>query len=358
MSLPNHGANAHHLYERLGMKMPETIIDFSENVNPLGPPTFVKEQWETYGDLITKYPDPYGEPFLSAAAEYHDVPTSHVIVGNGAAEIFSSIAKRYENKRAVLIHPTFSEYAATLTPYNVQIKDIIAAQEIPLAEVLHEVESAEVIYICRPNNPTGYLIPLKEIIQIAGNAKNHKCEVILDEAFLDFIDEKESFIPYLKGFPNVIVVRSMTKMYAIPGLRLGYAVASEEIVNEIRLQMPHWNSNAIATAIGAECLEEEEYRLKAISFAKEMCEQFTAFLENWNCIVLPSRTNFLCFQLPNATHSKEFFEYLLAKGCVLRHTENFKGLDGKWFRVGMKEKVQMEQLQKEMTTWFEENLSS
>ena len=124
----------------------------------------------------------------------------NVIVGNGAAEIFASLAKRYENKRAVLIHPTFSEYEATLSPYNVYIKEIIATGKLPLDEVLDEVEFAEVIYICRPNNPTGYLIPLEEIIQIAKYAKRYKCEVILDEAFLDFIDEKESFIPLFEGF--------------------------------------------------------------------------------------------------------------------------------------------------------------
>lgn len=358
MELPNHGANAHHVYERLGIEMPNTVIDYSENVNQLGPPAFVYERWSTYAQLITKYPDPLGEPFLSAAAKYHDVAARNVIVGNGAAEIFASLAKRYENKRAVLIHPTFSEYEATLAPYNVYIKEIIATGKVPLDELLDEVEFAEVIYICRPNNPTGYLIPLEEIIQIAKYANCYKCEVILDEAFLDFIDEKESFIPYLKDFPNVIVVRSMTKMYAIPGIRLGYALASEPIINDIRSRLPHWNSNAIATTIGAECLLEEDYRMQAIAFAKEMREQMTMFLKTWSCIVLPSATNFLCFQLRDPARSKEFFEYLLAKGCVLRHTENFKGLDGKWFRVGMKESSQMELLQKEMTAWFEENLSS
>ena len=358
MVLPNHGANAHHVYERLGIEMPEKVMDYSENVNPLGPPAFVNKHWESYARLITKYPDPLGEPFLSAAAMYHDISVGNVIVGNGAAEIFASLAKRYENKRAVLIHPTFSEYEATLAPYNVYIKEIIATGELPLDEVLDEVEFAEVIYICRPNNPTGYLIPLKEIIQLAKYAKRYKCEVILDEAFLDFIDEKESFIPYLKDFPNVIVVRSMTKMYAIPGIRLGYAMASKSIVNDIRSRMPHWNSNAIATTVGATCLLEEDYRVQAIAFAKEMREQMNAFLENWNCIVLPSATNFICFQLPDTARSNEFFEYLLTKGCVLRHTENFKGLDGKWFRVGMKEESQMEHLQKEMTAWFVENLSS
>ena len=87
--------------------MPETVIDYSENVNPLGPPAFVKEQWSTYAQLITKYPDPLGEPFLSAAAKYHDVSVENVIVGNGAAEIFASLAKRYENKRASIDSSNF-----------------------------------------------------------------------------------------------------------------------------------------------------------------------------------------------------------------------------------------------------------
>lgn len=358
MALPNHGANAHHVYEQLGMNIPKIVFDYSENVNPLGPPAFVKEKWSTYAQLITKYPDPLGEPFLSAAAKFHGVSVENVIVGNGAAEIFASLAKRYENKRVVLVHPTFSEYETTLTPYNVYIKEIIAMGKLPLDEVLDEVEFAEAIYICRPNNPTGYLIPLEEIIQIANYAKTYKCEVILDEAFLDFIGEKESFIPYLIDFPNVIIVRSMTKMYAIPGIRLGYALANKTIVSDIRSRISHWNSNAIATIVGADCLLEEDYRITAIAFAKEMREQMTAFLEKWNCIVLPSQTNFICFQLPDPALSKEFFESLLHKGCVLRHTENFKGLNGKWFRVGMKEEPQMKYLQKEMSAWFEENLSS
>ena len=129
-----------------------------------------------------------------------------------------------------MVHPTFSEYEATLATYNVDIKEIIATHALPLDEIKQEIEFADVIYICRPNNPTGYLAPLEDIIQIADYAKKHNCEVILDEAFLDFIDEKESFIPYLKEFPNVIVVRSMTKMYAIPGLRFGYAIANEHII--------------------------------------------------------------------------------------------------------------------------------
>ena len=357
MSLPNHGANAHHVYERLAIAMPDKVYDFSEIVNPLGPPTFVKENWQSYAHLITKYPDPSGEPFLSAAGQYHEVSQSQVIVGNGAAEIFASLAKRYENKRGILIHPTFSEYAATLAPYNVDIIEIVALQSLPMKKVFEEIRRADVIYICRPNNPTGYLIPLKEVIELAKHAKMYSCEVVLDEAFIDFIDEKESFIPYLNDFPNVIVVRSMTKMYAIPGIRLGYAIADEEMILDIRSRVSHWNSNAIATAIGTECLKEEVYRLQAIAFANEMREQITQFLEKWNCTVLPSFANFICFQLPNPSLSKEFFEYLLAKGCVLRHTENFVGLEGKWFRIGMKEKSQMELLQKEMTAWFLENSS-
>lgn len=357
MPLPSHGANAHQLYQRLNIPIPEMVIDFSENVNPLGPPDFVRDQWESYANLITKYPDPYGEPFLSAAAMYHSVSLKQILIGNGAAEIFASLAIRYQHKKVVIIHPTFSEYEATLRPYGAVIKEIIAISSLPMNEVLSAVENADVLYICRPNNPTGYLVPLEEIIQIATAAKRHDCDLVLDEAFLDFIEEQESFIPYLSDFPNVIVVRSMTKMYAIPGLRLGYAVAGKATIDDIRSRLPHWNSNALATTIGAQCFKEEEYRQHAIHFARKARTDFTQFLEGLNCRVLTSQTNFLCFQLPDPVQSKDFFEYLLAKGCVLRHTENFKGLDGNWFRVGMKKEDDMQHLKKELTIWFEESLS-
>lgn len=356
MLLPSHGANAHQLYQRLNIPMPETVVDFSENVNPLGPPDFVREQWESYADLITKYPNPNGEPFLTAAATYHDVNSEQILIGNGAAEIFASIAIRYQHKKVAIIHPTFSEYEATLKPYKAILREIIAIGTLPMNEVLREIEKADVMYICRPNNPTGYLIPLEEILQIANHTKKHDCDLVLDEAFLDFIDEKESFIPYLSDFPNVIVVRSMTKMYAIPGLRLGYAVAGKTTIDDIRLRLPHWNSNALATTIGAQCLKEEKYRQRAIDFAVKAREDFQIFLEKFKCRVLPSHTNFLCFQLPDPVQSKLFFEYLLANGCVLRHTENFKGLDGDWFRVGMKKESDMQYLKKEMTIWFEGSL--
>jgi len=338
--------------------MPETVIDFSENVNPLGPPSFVKEQWTSYLNLITTYPDPLGEPFLTASANYHGVEKEKVLIGNGAAEIFACLASRYQNKRALIIHPTFSEYEATLSPYNVTIKEIIALQEFPLEKVLQEMENSDVLYICRPNNPTGYLYPLERIIQLAKYAKKYSCEIILDEAFLDFIDEKESFIPFLEDYPHVVVVRSMTKMYAIPGLRLGYVIAQEEIIKELRRKLPHWNSNSLALHIGADCLKEEAYRRKTIDYASSGREDLVEFLEQWNCRVLPSQTNFLCFQLSDPTKSESFFRYLLRKGCVLRHSENFKGLDGKWFRVGKKKRERMDLLKKEMTAWFEENLSS
>ena len=179
----------------MDLPIPETVIDFSENVNPLGPPTFVQDQWTSYMKLLTTYPDPLGEPFLTACATYHAVDKEQILIGNGAAEIFACLASRYQNKRALIIHPTFSEYEATLSPYNVKIKEIIAIQELPLETVHSEIEKSDVLYICRPNNPTGYLHPLEGIIKLAKHAKESGCEMILDEAFLDFIDEKESFIP-------------------------------------------------------------------------------------------------------------------------------------------------------------------
>ena len=103
------------------------------------------------------------------------------------------------------------------------------------------------------------------------------CEVVLDEAFIDFVDESLSFIAEIKNNPHVIVVRSMTKMYAIPGIRLGYIVANPSIIKEIKALAPHWNVNGLAAQIGAVCLQEEQYREQAIQYSNSEREKMTRF---------------------------------------------------------------------------------
>ncbi|WP_075618407.1 pyridoxal phosphate-dependent aminotransferase [Paenisporosarcina indica] len=356
MSLPSHGANPHHLYKNLGLTAPARIIDFSENVNPLGPPESIQLAWKDFQKSMRLYPDPLGEPFRTNVAKYHNISQDSVFVGNGAAEIFSLLAERFRGKRAILVHPTFSEYEATLKVRNVDIVNVfmkkISTGELPVDELKNQMNHADVLYLCTPNNPTGTLPKRSVINDLIAHAWISNCELVLDEAFIDFISEESSFISSLLA-PHVIVVRSMTKMYAMPGLRLGYMVAAPSIVQELQQLAPHWNVNGIAAEVGSLVLKEEAYRQKTIHHSVKMRRNLSLFLTDHGCEVTQSQANFLLFKLQH-THP-DFFQSLLRKGIVLRHTMNFHGLNGHWYRIGMKTEVEMGILKKELKVWFAEH---
>lgn len=355
MNLPNHGANSHRLYEQMGQVEPPDIIDFSENVHPFGPPAFLKEQWPNFFGLLTAYPDPKAEPFRSAAANYHAVDKEHIAAGNGAAEIFTWLAKRYRNKRVLLVEPAFSEYRSTLDSENAQITQVELqesdAWQLKLAEVKQHIVRCDAFYLCNPHNPTGRLLALDELVEIAEQCRGI-CELVIDEAFIDFVGEHASFIPFLKDYPHVIIVRSMTKMYALAGLRLGYAIADAAIIQQLTEGAAHWNVNGLAAVAGARCFSEEAYREQVISAAISERRKMELFLTEAHCPFIPSEANFLCFQLPDPSNSEAFFRAMLDVGVVMRHTYSFRGMDGKWFRIGMKSAAAMERLRKEMHLWL------
>lgn len=354
MQLPEHGANYVRLYQSIGLPVPDKVLDFSENCNPAGLPPSVEAAWP---DLITKlmsYPDPDGEPFKSAVAAYHGVDLGRVLAGNGAAELLSLLASRYQKKRVVLIDPTFSEYRATLEANEAEVIAVQAEEaenfRLPIGKILDILPAADAIYLCTPNNPTGLLPTHEELLTVIKTAANCGAEVVLDEAFIDFVNEETSFISLLSQYPHVIVVRSMTKMYTIPGIRLGYLVANPDMVDSIKRQAPHWHVNGLAAEIGALCLREKAYRDQAVRHAETERRKMNDYLRLHGCEVLGSAANYLVFR--PAQEAGKLYQYLLERGFVLRHSENFQGMDGRWLRVGMKTSAMMEQLRKEMDAWF------
>lgn len=359
MQLPKHGANPHRLYEKMKIPMPDVIYDFSENVNAFGLPPRIRKEWPTLLSEISVYPDPFGEPFLSAAANFHAISKEQLFIGNGAAEVLALLAERYRSKTAIIVHPTFSEYEATLEAKDVTVHRIIAAEstgfQLPLAEIKTAMNSADVLYLCTPNNPTG-LLPSKEVLMmLIEYGQEVQCEVVLDEAFIDFIDESLSFIQEIQRYENLIVVRSMTKMYAIPGIRLGYMIAKPSIIKEVQSLAPHWNVNGLAARVGAICFEEQEFVEQTKVHSERERRKLTDLLHAYGCTTTASVANFIVFKLADETKTKQLAIDLLEKGIVLRHTENFLGMDGNWLRIGMKQEAVMSLLRKELSQWFSEN---
>lgn len=356
MNLPNHGANPLRLYHQAGIEPPDSLWDFSENVHPFGPPAFIKENWSGFFPLLNAYPDPHAEPFRTAAAAYHQIEKSQIAAANGAAEIFTWLARRYRGKRVILLEPAFSEYRQTLEAESAIISEIQLSSEkdwqVNIEAIKAELDNSAAVYICNPHNPTGTLVTVEKLKEIADYCSAKSCELVIDEAFIDFIGEEASFIEHLSSYPKVIIVRSMTKMYAIAGLRLGYVMAASQTISELTEGAAHWNVNALSASIGSGCFPLEDYRAAVRLAANKERNKMMRFLAEKNCRFSDSRANFLSFSLPADEDPDLFFRDMLKKGIVLRHTYSFKGMDGRWFRIGMKSDAAMKQLREEISLWL------
>lgn len=336
MRLPAHGANAAALYEAMGLVMPARVVDVSENVNSAGLPPSVREQWPRLLEVASGYPHEQAEPFRSNAARQHQVETGHIVVTNGAAEGLMALAQRFTGQHVALLEPSFSEYRRTLlaqgcTVQSIVVDDIVSysVADEKLTAVLANVHAC---YICNPNNPTGVLMKcawLEELIRAYP-----QCQFVIDEAFMDWTDEVESVVSLVAHYPNLFVLRSMTKMYAIAGVRLGYVIGQK--AGELARYLPHWNVGGIAIEIGCLCLKEVAFVETSRATSAMLRTQMQHDLRSIGCNVSNSAANFLCFQPPPHVDVDPFFKWMLKRGIVLRHTKNYVGLDGAWFRIAVK----------------------
>ena len=355
LQFPSHGANFEQLYKNFNLDMPEIVYDLSENVNFLGYPKQIKTMWQQLLPKITAYPNPLAEPLRTVIADKHQVSSDCILVGNGGAELLTFYAQLYKGKKVILVHPTFSEYKMTLEAagaeiVNVQVDDLVNYQ-LPLEEIKLHMEGADCLYLCNPNNPTGVLIEKDIILELVEHGEKVGCSLLMDEAFMDWTDEEQSAIHLVTSHKNITVIRSMTKMYGIAGIRLGYLIGHPELVSTLRNRLPHWNVNQLAISIGAECLKDEEFRLQSIYETFAIKNKIIDFLKSYHCKVTKSSANFLCFQLQNPEETEKFYFHCLKQGVVLRHTFNYEGMNGNWLRIGIKHSKAMEKFKEVLAGW-------
>ncbi|MEO4052908.1 aminotransferase class I/II-fold pyridoxal phosphate-dependent enzyme [Solibacillus sp. CAU 1738] len=359
MQYPAHGANPATLYEKLGLAMPAQVIDLSENVNHFGYPQSFADIWPTLLEKIQYYPHEDAEPLRSKLAFLHKVKTEHIVIGNGAAELLMALSKLYANDKVAILHPSFSEYTRTLQQQNVQIISIIvddiASYTLPMGEIKEAMRKARAIYFCNPNNPTGVVIQKEQLIEIISFGEQVNCDVIVDEAFMDWTDESHSVINLVETYGHIFVMRSMTKMFSMAGVRLGYCLSQQAAT--LKSNLPHWNVSGVAIELGLQALEEGVFCEKSRKYAQEMRERITQFLLDNGCIVTQSETNYIAFCLPKYLDATDFYLSLLKEGIVLRHTQNFIGMDGQWFRLALKDEWKMEQFKGKFLNYANNNLS-
>lgn len=352
---PEHGGRPEQWLPRFGHDAEREVIDFSANLNPLGPPDWLAKCLEREWPGVDRYPDPdYGQA-RQAIADAEGVSPDQVRLTNGGAEAIYLAAALHAGKRAVIVQPTFTEYMRACQHYGLEVGSIaLDSPDFRLDEnqALAAMRESNVVVVCRPNNPTGTLVERPLIERMLEMGRAHDATLVVDEAFVDFLPSDEKLTPLLARYDNVILLRSLTKLYAIPGLRLGYLLANPETVRRAaQLQMP-WSVNAPAAALVAPLLTDDSFVRHTHAWLGAELPRLSRGLAALGLRVAPSRANFLLFQdASSATATQALFEHLLRAGILVRHTHNFVGLDGAWLRVAVRDRVDNERLLAVLAEW-------
>lgn len=354
MKWPLHGSNPQYLYEAIGKKLPEKYIDFSANINPLGPPAALKDKWPDFYHEIMVYPDPQAKVLTEKIAEKEQIPADSILIGNGGAELITLIARMLKGKKVLIVQPTFSEYekACLMNQCEILYHSLKEPDyELNLDELRIKLQKTDAVFLCNPNNPTGRQFSTSTILSLMEECEKLDCFFILDEAFFDFLSEYDSFVPYIRRFSKFIIIRSMTKMFAIPGIRLGYLLAGPSIVAELSPLQSHWSVNALALRIGELCIQNDGFIQMTKAYLDSERKRLFEFYKNQHFWVSPSEVNFYLMKDPTQKDQFELFGYLLDQGMIPRHTYNFPGLEGRWLRFAIKSQAENSRLLEVLTRW-------
>ncbi|MCX9084403.1 MAG: threonine-phosphate decarboxylase CobD [Candidatus Methanoperedens sp.] len=316
-----HGAR---LYEsaRIAGKRTDELLDFSVNLNPLIYPKIISIVSGACNS-ISNYPDNRYPGLKKVAADNLHVSSENIVPGNGSSELIRLLAETIiESGDKVLIpSPTFSEYEFQCKLFGADIEHVDFSSIMSIRP-----DNFKAVFLCNPNNPTGKLMLRKDVISLCEKCSSKGVFLIVDEAFIDLCDPNESVADIAASSDFVIVLRSVTKTFAVPGLRIGFLVASPDfagLLNNIRL---HWNMNSIAAKVCEDLLgDSQDYLQKSLSFLKKergwLFEKLAAFR---GFKPYPSDTNFILIDLVDfGLSSLELTQRMLRQGIIIRDCASF-----------------------------------
>ncbi len=303
--------------------VPEVIIDFSVCTNPFGPPAGVKKLLSTV--VIDRYPDSEATELRERLSGKLCMDAGNILVGSGTTELIRLIALTYFNPGdpVLVIEPTFGDYEIACQIAGTRlVKQRTRAEdhfEPGIQDTIRLIQQhgARGVFLCNPNNPTGRYLSREKIEAVLNACRNTL--LVLDEAYLAFTSNTWSAADLISQ-GDVVVLRSMTKDYALAGLRLGYAVASKEIINNLRRVRPPWNVNAVAQKAGVTVLEDDDYLKRCQRRIRQAKRFLVEELRRLGLAPLPSDTNFFLVRVGNA---REFRAALLPHGILVRDCTSF-----------------------------------
>jgi threonine-phosphate decarboxylase len=328
------------------------LLDFSANINPLGMPEAVRRAAMDAVDGAVHYPDPYCRALRDALAEAEGLPASWFFCANGAADALFRLAIALRPKRALITAPTFSEYTAALHAARCRIRRHTLREERGFAlteEILGELDGADAVFLCNPNNPTGALIQPLLLREILSRCAAKGILLLVDECFNDFLGDPEGHT--LRGeverYPNLVLLRSFTKLYALPGVRLGYCVCSDAaLMDRMYASGQPWGVSVIAQACGLAALGEREFAETTRRMIAAERRRLSEGLRGLGLTVFDGAANFILFK---SGFSGDLAAELAARGVLIRKCGDYAGLDARFFRVAVRRDTENDILLKILT---------
>ena len=347
-----HGAEVLSASEESGLK-PNEILDFSSSVNPLGPSKKALEAAKKAFSQIAAYPDSNSNELRQViASHFGSINKNNVVVGNGSTELMYLFAETFLKKGeiALIPAPSFGEYEGSVrkTGEIPKFVKLNSRFNVEAATFGKEISGAKIIFLCNPNNPTSILIPKETLSDIIERALENDSLVFLDEDFLEFVEEEKALtkIGRINAYPNLFILRSFTKIFGLTGLRVGYGIANEEIINVLSCAKIPWNVNCLAQAAAVAALKDEEH----LYVTRELIKKEKAWLNG----ELGKFVSFK-FSIPDANFffinirksgltASQLKSKLLKQGILIRDCTSFRGLDEFYVRIAVKTRVENEQL--------------
>lgn len=313
-------------------------LDFSVNTNPLGLPQVVREHLNELSDIAGAYPDPDCKVLRSRLAEKYHVSSDCILCGNGADDLFYRLVFAAKPHRALIIAPTFEEYAQALNCtgckieyYSLKIENKFLLDEAVLSAIQAE---HDIVVLCNPNNPTGQLVPPSLLRRILKKCQEQDSLLVVDECFMEFLPnwEEYSLKRCASVDSNLLVIDAFTKTYSLAGFRLGFCIcANVALLTAMKRQGQMYNVSVPAQFAGLCALEDEHYREETYAIIPKERAWLFVQLERLGVTIFPSHGNFLLFKT-----EQDVKPLLLEKGIKVRDCSGFYGLDARYCRIAVR----------------------
>lgn len=328
-----HGGNVFRAALDLGLRG-TSVLDFSASINPLGMPPAARHAIKTWVGDVLHYPDIESTRFREAVAERYGLDPASVMPGNGSTELIYLIPRALKPRRVLIASPTFSEYerACGLAGAKVEHFEMAASGGFlpDMDSFGRAMKKADMAFFCNPGNPSGAVLPREGVLTLASLARKNKCVLVIDEAFIEFCPEHS-----VLGVDNenLIVLRSLTKFYALAGLRAGFSHLPKTLMSRILRYKEPWSMNVFAERAAVVALGQSGFINRSLKYVERERGLLKRKLEALGCSVYPSDANYLLLRTSKA---KRLVRGLYKQGILVRDCSDFRGLGKSHLRVAVR----------------------